>query len=115
MYLNTTYKAFVAETAAKVAAEISKSNYNTNQQVFADNLMSDNLCDNIAIAAVNVAGHLAQKLEEWWESKGDRSTVMFDPADSPTTRIENELADIAQKLEDIEMEMEREYDNEHDC
>jgi len=112
MYLNTTYKAFVAETAAKVAAEISREFTIKNDVSM---LEMDDTAEEISIAAVNVAGHLAQKLEEWWESKGDRSTVMFDPADSPTTRIENELADIAQKLEDIEMEMEREYDNEHDC
>ena len=113
MYMNGTYKAFVAETAAKVAAEISKSNYNTSPTTFADDLMSDNLCEKIAIASVNVAEHLAAKLQEWWTCKGDRQTVMFDPQDSLTSRIENELSDIAEKLQDIEAEMERQYKNDH--
>ena len=104
MYLNTTYKAFVAEAASKVAAEISKQF--TSQANFGDvsMLKNDDVCERIAIAAVNVADHLAQKLEEWWRCKGDRSTVMFDPQDSLTSRIEGELSDIAEKLQDIEAE-----------
>ncbi len=79
MYMNTTYKAFVAEAASKVAAEISKQF--TSQANFGDvsMLKNDDACERIAIAAVNVADHLAQKLEEWWTCKGERSTVMFTP------------------------------------
>lgn len=116
--MNTTYKAFVAEAAAKVAAEISKS-YTYSSDVSL--LKHDNQAEQIAIAAVNVAEKLAVKLEDWWKSEGDRQTVMFDPQDSLTSRIEGELSAITEKLQDIhdrlndiEEEMEREYDNEHD-
>lgn len=110
MYLNTTYKAFVAETAAKVAAKISK-NFTTFGDI--SMLKDTGYAERIAIASVNVAEQLAEKLNDWWRCKGDRSTVMFDPQDSLTSRIENELSDIADKLIEIKEEMEREYNNEH--
>jgi len=113
MYMNATYKAYVAETAAKIAAAIvNKGDMGiiaTTQSLRND----DTTCEKIAIASVNVAEHLAAKLQEWWTCKGDRSTVMFDPQDSLTSRIENELSDIAEKLQDIEAEMERQSKNEY--
>lgn len=120
MYLNTTYKAFVAGTAAKIAAEIS-AKFVTAQGTSL--LVKDELTQhNIAVAAISVADKLAEKLEDWWRSKGDHSTVMFDPQDSLTSRIEGELSAITEKLQDIhdrlndiEAEMEREYDNDHDA
>ena len=97
MYLNTTFKAFVAETAAKVAAEISKA-YTSHQDVSI--LKDDAHAEIIAIAAVNVADNLAQKLDEWWHCKGDRSTVMFDVDDTPMTRLENAIGDVSEKLQE---------------
>jgi hypothetical protein len=115
MYMNGTYKAFVAETAAKVAAEISMCFTRSGATAGDVSLLmkDDATCEKIAIASVNVAEHLATKLQEWWTCKGDRQTVMFDPQDSLTSRIENELSDIAEKLQDIEAEMERQYKNDH--
>jgi hypothetical protein len=95
-YMNTTYKAFVAETAAKVTAEISK------EYAYAEDvslLKDDGNAEKIAIAAVNVAEKLAMKLEEWWRGKGDHSTVMFDVDDTPLTRVENAIYDMAVKLQ----------------
>lgn len=119
MYLNTTYKAFVAVTSAKVAATLCKSYGEHN---IMGELKKEVVCEKIAIASVSVADKLAEKLEDWWRSKGDHSTVMFDPQDSLTSRIEGELSAITEKLQDIhdrlndiEAEMEREYDNDHDA
>ena len=84
--MNTTYKAFVAETAAKIAASISSSVDLSNLNVFADE---------IAANSVNIAESLASHLQDWWQAKGDEVTVMFDVADSPTSRIENELSELS--------------------
>ena len=114
MHLNANYKAFVAETAAKVAAEIS----NTRDVSL---LKDDDTAEHIAIAAVNVADKLGKKLEDWWQCNGDHETLMFDPDDSPTTRIEGAIYDVSEqveklieKLEDIEEELEREYENNNE-
>lgn len=114
MHLNANLKAFVAETAAKVAAEISNT-----QDVSL--LKDDDTAEQIAIAAVNVADKLAKKLEDWWQCNGDHETVMFDPDDSPTTRIEGAIYDVSEqveklseKLDDIEEELEREYENNNE-
>lgn len=105
MYMNTTYKAFIAETAAKIAAEISKSNYNTNPRSFADDLMSDETCERIASAAVKLADKLASRLQDWWSAQGEHSTVMFDPQDTLMSGIEGGLNDICNKLDDIKVEI----------
>ena len=99
MYMNTTYKAFVAETAAKIAAEISKE-FITARDVSLLRNDEDTQLD-IAIAAIRVSEKLADNLNEWWECYGDRSTVMFDVDDSLTSNIERELFNIAGKLEEL--------------
>ena len=99
MYENTTYKAFVAETAAKISAEIS-AKFVTAQDTSL--LAKDEATQHdIAVAAISVADKLAEKLEDWWQAKGDRKTVMFDPADSLTSKIEGELSEIADNIEGI--------------
>ena len=98
MYLNTIYKAFVAETAAKVAAEISKR-FTCAGDVSL--LKNDEDAESIAISAVNVAEKLAKELDEWWEIKGDHSTVFFDVQDSPTSRLEGEVSEIPDKIEKL--------------
>lgn len=103
MFLNSTYKAFVAETAAKVAASISQSFVTARCDLSL--LKDDGKAEEIAIASVNVAQQLANKLEEWWECTGDHSTLMFDVDDSSTSRIENELAGISEKMEGIVREL----------
>jgi hypothetical protein len=48
-----------------------------------------------------VADKLAGKLEDWWQARGDHKTVMFDPADSLTSKMECELSEIADNIESI--------------
>lgn len=98
MYLNTIYKAFVAKTAAQVAASIS-------QAFTVSSLNDDVTAQNIAIASVNVAEKLASELEQWWTGK-DNSTVMFDVQDSSTSKMEGWLSEIAENLEGIEDKIE---------
>lgn len=99
MFQNSTYKAFVAEAAAKVAASISQSFATARCDLSL--LKDDGKAEDIAIASVNVAQHLASKLEDWWQCTGDHATVMFDVEDTSTSRIENELAGIREKLEGV--------------
>lgn len=94
MYYNTTYKAFVAEAAAKTAARLA-------EQFGIDNLKEDMYTERIAIASVNVAKALAEKLQEFWRQEGDRETVFFDPQDTPMSGIETELSYIAEAISDI--------------
>lgn len=98
MYQNTTYKAYVAEAAAKVAAQISMQ-YTSNNDV--SQLADDEIAEKIAIASTNVAKHLANKLEEWWRCAGDSVTTMFDPDDTPYTKITDALWNIEGGLNDI--------------
>ena len=98
MYMNTSYKAFVAEAAAKVAAEISKSFTAPEGEI--SRLKEDTYGEMIAIAAVNVAEHLALKLEEFWRCKGDKKTVFFDVDDTLLTRVEGAIYDVAEKLQE---------------
>ena len=116
MYLNTTYKAFVADTAAKLYAEmVVKAIEQGKLSPFQGTSFKDNEdeFEFIANQATFAAEKLATKLQDWWTCTGDRQTVMFDPQDSLTSRIENELSGIAEKLQDIEVEMERQYKNDH--
>lgn len=105
MYQNTTYKAYVAEAAAKVAAQISMQ-YTSHRDVSL--LTDDKVAEKIAIASTNVAKHLANKLEEWWRCAGDSVTVMFDPDDTPYSKITDALWNIEDKLNDIKDTMESE-------
>lgn len=94
MRTNTTYKAFVAETSAKIAAEIS-TKYTMSY------LSEAGIREDIAEASVKLADKLAEKLEEWWRDKGDHKTVMFDPDDTLLSGVEGELGDIADQLAEI--------------
>ena len=99
MYMNTTYKAFVAETAAKIAAEISKEFITARDVSLLKN--DEDTQHDIAVAAVSVAEKLVRELDNWWECKGDHATIMFDVDDSLTSNIERELFNIAGKLEEL--------------
>lgn len=98
MYMNTTYKAFVAETAARVAAEISKQ-FTSNNDVSL--LTLEKNTEKIAEASVCIANRLAYELEDWWNHKRDDLTSMFDTEDSTTSNIEHELSGIAAELSEI--------------
>ena len=107
MYLNTTYKAFVAKAAAKLMAEMvgqrildgsidPTASFKDNEQKY----------EHLAIQAALAAKTLANELQDMWDGV-DRVTVFFDVQDSPTSRLENGLADIAEKLEAIQDEIKK--------
>ena len=101
MYENTTYKAFVAETAAKIAAEIS-AKFVTAQDTSL--LVKDSSTQHtFAVGAYQrrPTSWPGFKLEDWWQARGDHKTVMFDPADSLTSKMECELSEIADNIESI--------------
>ena len=107
MYLNTTYKAFVAKAAAKLMAEM------VGQRIFDGSIdptasFKDNeqKYEHLAIQAALAAKTLANELQDTWDGV-DRETVFFDVQDSPTSRLENGLADIAEKLEAIQDEIKK--------
>lgn len=102
---NTTYKAYMAETAAKVAADISKQ-FVTNSDM--SKLNNSNTQYDIVFASIEIAEKLAEKLEEWWECDGDRHTVFFDPEDTLHSGIESRLYDIAEKLDTMTTQMRNE-------
>lgn len=99
MYNNTTYKAFMAGTAAKIVAEIS--NQYVAEKDIPSLLTNDKAQYDIAIASIEIAEKLAEKLEDWWQGNGDHLTVFFDPEDTLHSGIENSLADIAEKLDSV--------------
>ena len=111
MYLNSMYKAYVAETAAKIVAGICEGISSTESL----SLLGNETChDNICVEAVTIAEKLAERLEMWWQAKGDGNTVMFDVDDSLTSRIEHELGNIGEKIDDLAEEMERHHENLED-
>jgi hypothetical protein len=104
MYMNTTYKAFVAKAAASLFTEmVSKvMNKETLDQSFNDNKQ---MYEHLAIQATGAAEVLAQHLSDNWQASGDQSTVFFDPQDTLMSGIEGELQGIADKLDDIKLEI----------
>lgn len=111
MYLNSTYKAFVAETAAKILAGFCNSPKSTGSFSFPiDEKSYDGICDK----SITIAETLADRLEKWWQAKGDGTTLMFDVDDSLTSRIEQELGNIGEKIGDLTEEMERHHENLED-
>lgn len=98
MYQNTIYKAYVAEAATKVAAQISMQ-YTSHRDV--SQLADDEVAEKIAIASTNVAKQLANKLEEWWRCAGDSVTTMFDPDDTPYSKITDALWNVQEELNGI--------------
>ena len=99
MYMNTTYKAFVAKAAASLYAEMvgKVMNRETLNQSFNDN---KRMYEHMAIQATDAAEVLAKHLDDNWQAVGDKSTVFFDVQDSLTSGIERELNDITSKLAD---------------
>ena len=111
MYLNSTYKAFVAETAAKILAGFCNNPKSTGSFSFPfDEKSYDSICE----MAITIAETLADRLEMWWQEKGNDTTVMFDVDDSLTSRIEYELSNIGEKIGDLTEEMERHHENLED-
>lgn len=94
MYNNTTHKAFMAETAAKIAAEISS-------QYVAEKGIPSMLTHDIATASIEIAEKLAEKLEDWWQCNGDHLTAFFDPEDTLHSGIEREIFNLSQKIDTL--------------
>ena len=107
MYLNTTYKAFVAQAATKLMAEMVGHRINAGYidptASFKDNEQKYVL---LSIQAALAAKTLANELQDMW-IREDKTTVFFDVQDSPTSRLEYELAGIAEKLEAIQDEIKK--------
>ena len=105
MYLNTTYKAFVAQAASKLMTEMVGQRVNAGYidptASFKDN---EQKYEHLAIQSALAAKTLANELQDMWDGL-DRTTVFFDVQDSLTSRLENELANIAEKLEAIQGEI----------
>lgn len=108
MYLNTTYKAFVAKAAAglmqEMAADAMAKGKIDNEKSWNDNKQ---MYEHLAIQARLAAEALAKELEEGWEGKDGHRTVFFDPQDSLTSRLEEAVSDIAQKIEDLTEEVKK--------
>ena len=107
MYLNTTYKAFVAKAASKLMTEmVGQGILDADIDptfTFEDNKQK---YEHLAIQATLAAKTLANELQDMW-IREDKTTVFFDVQDSPTSRLENELAGIAEKLEAIQDEIKK--------
>lgn len=98
MYDHTTLKAFVAETAAKIAAEMCKE-FTMHKDISL--LMDDDIQSKITKVSVTMAHKLSIQLGRWWNDEFDDGTVMFDPDDSPTSEIERRLKFIGCILMDL--------------
>ena len=102
MYLNTTYKAFVAKVAAKLMTEMvghAAKDGSINLDDSFDN--NKRMYEHLSVQATSAAYMLADHMNDWWRGNDGGQTVFFDVQDSPTSRIENELAGIADKLEEL--------------
>lgn len=102
MYLSTTYKAYVAQAAAKLMTEmVGKAIENGSidlEKSFDDNVGT---YSHLAVQATSAAYVLADHLNDYWDGRDGGQTVFFDVQDSPTSRIENELSIIAAQLNEI--------------
>ena len=93
---DTTYKAFMAETSAKIAASLCGAYVNARNDLSV--MLSMSRQDEIADVSINMAAELADRLDQWYEENGDAMTSMFDPGDTQTSRIEKDLDKIAEKI-----------------
>lgn len=105
--MNTTYKAFVAKAAASLMQEMvgeaiaqgkidNEKSWNDNKQMY----------EHLAWQATQGAKALAKALEDDWTCV-DHSTVFFDPQDSLTSKLEEAVYDVSEKLEDLTEEVEK--------
>lgn len=107
MYMNTTYKAFVAKAAASLMQEMVgeaiaqgkidvKKSWNDNKQMY----------EHLALQARLAASALADELQEGWNGV-DHETVFFDVEDSLTSKLEEAVSDVAQKIEELTDEVKK--------
>ena len=99
MYLHTTYKAFVAKAAAglmqEMVADALAKGYIDNQKSWNEN---ESTYEFLSWQAASAAETLAKTLSDKWN---DGQTVFFDPQDSLTSRLENTVFDVAEKIQEL--------------
>jgi hypothetical protein len=108
MYMNTTYKAFVAKAATEFMKTLMKQDFIGKEDTtqFTDDILQEQFIRN-AQDAIEAASTLAHELQEWWELAGDQKTIFFDVQDSPTSNIERELSEIVAGLGKITDELDK--------
>lgn len=105
MYMNTTFKAFVAKAATEFMKILMKQDLGKEDTThITDDLLQEQFIRN-AQDAIEAASTLAHELQEWWELAGDQKTIFFDVQDSLTSNIERELSEITDKLQDISLRL----------
>jgi len=108
MYMNTTFKAFVAKAAAGLMQEMvadamakgridNEKSWNDNKQTY----------EHLALQARLAAESLAYELQEGWEGKDHHQTVFFDVSDSPTSKLEDAIYDVSERLSDLNDEVKK--------
>lgn len=107
MYMNTTFKAFVAKAATEFMKILMKQDLGKEDTThFTDYQLKEQFIRN-AQDAIEAASTLAHELQEWWELAGDQKTIFFDVQDSPTSNIERELSEITAGLGKITDELDK--------
>ena len=102
MYMNTTYKAFVAKAAAglmqtMVADALANGKIN-NEESWNENKPVYKF---LALQATLAANALADELESNWRGTDGGQTVFFDVQDSLTSKLEEAIGDVTRQLEDL--------------
>ena len=106
MYMNTTFKAFVAKAATEFMKTLMRHDFIGKEDTI--DIAADKLKEQFtrnAQDAIEAASTLAHELQEWWELAGDQKTIFFDVQDSTTSNIERELSEITDKLQDISLRL----------
>ena len=108
MYMNTTFKAFVAKAATEFMKILMKQDFIGKEDTthFSDDQLKEQFTRN-AQDAIEAASTLAHELQEWWELAGDQKTIFFDVQDSTTSNIERELSEIVAGLGQITDELDK--------
>lgn len=108
MYMNTTFKAFVAKAAAglmqeMVADALAKGRINSEESWNENGPVYKYLAYHAALAA-----HvLAEELESNWKGMDGGQTVFFDVQDSPTSKLEEAVYDVSEKVQELADEVKK--------
>lgn len=100
MYLNTTYKAFVAKAAAGLMQEMVADAL-ANGTIDREKSWDDNkgTYRHLAIQARLAATALAEELQDGWHD--GHETVFFDVQDSLTSKLEEAVYDVSEKVREL--------------
>lgn len=108
MYMNTTFKAFVAKAAAglmqeMVADAMAKGRIN-NEEPWNENKP---VYKYLALQATLAAHVLAEELESNWKGMDGGQTVFFDVQDSPTSKLEEAVYDVSERVQELADEVKK--------